>query len=151
MPKKYLFLPLLVLIVLTAAGMPYMRRARSETPAAEVKTAAQETRPAESAEQGPIKGFTAFGETWRAVVSGDTADLEGEGITCGVYKTERSAYAKGVEFSGSAHGTDFTLNIRSQPCKDAAGNKYDLTAKLFYGKKTYKGVALPKAMERADT
>lgn len=151
MPKKYLFLPLLILIALLAAGMPYLNGGGADKPAEQQNAPAQEAISEDAGESGPSDGYTAFAYTWRAVVSGDTIDLEGEGITEGVYKVERSAYAKGVEFFGNANGVDFTLNIFPQKGTDDNGFKYDLGAKLFYGKKTYKGVAIPKAYERADT
>ena len=107
-----------------------------------------------------IKSFTAYGvgkTPWRAEVKGNANEkgnklmLEGENIYTVEFNAERSAYSKGVEFSGSANGIDITLNIHSEICKDNQGNKTEFKATLHYGKKVLEGCAVAGAIEQAPT
>ncbi|MBS7828916.1 hypothetical protein J7554_07220 [Wohlfahrtiimonas chitiniclastica] len=102
-----------------------------------------------------VHDFTAYGklnEPWRIVVKhDDQLEIEGVMVREGTLKVTRSAYAKGVEFSGDYDGQPLTLNIRSLKCKDSNGDETDFTATFYYGKRTYKGCAVAGAIEHADT
>jgi hypothetical protein len=84
-------------------------------------------------------------------VDGDTVKLdvlEQKRVDLGftTVPAKRSAYAKGVEFSGKDAGADFTLTIdgreRCNKASDANGNMdREFSATLRYGKSTYKGCA----------
>lgn len=103
--------------------------------------------------EGPVTRFSAngFSPAWRAEVDGDTVKLDvpeqkrvDPGFT--TVPAKRSAYAKGVEFSGKDAGVDFTLTIdgreRCNKASDANGKMdREFSATLRYGKSTYKGCA----------
>ncbi|MDO5639978.1 MAG: hypothetical protein Q4G28_08930 [Neisseria sp.] len=138
-------------------------QAASDAPAADVAASSMATASDggnEVQQSGPIASFTAFGshpEGWRAVLRGNAEEsgnrlmLEGENLPAGEIETTRSAYAKGVEFSGSAGETAVGLNIRSQDCTDEQGNRYDFTATLDYGSKTFRGCAEAGMVAHAPT
>lgn len=102
-----------------------------------------------------VHDFTAYGklnEPWRIVVKhDDQLEIEGTMVREGTLMATRSAYAKGVEFSGDYDGQPLTLNIRSLKCKDSNGHETNFTATFYYGKRTYKGCAVAGAIEHADT
>lgn len=101
----------------------------------------------------PMRRFSAngFSPAWRAEVDGDTVKLDvpeharvDPGFT--TVKAERSAYAKGVEFSGKDGATDFVLTLHGRTRCEKAGDadgKIDreFNATLIYGKTTYRGCA----------
>ena len=111
-------------------------------------------------QSGPVKAFTAFGSKpkgWRVVVRGEAEEtgnrlaLEGEDLPEAEIDATRSAYAKGVEFSGNVGETAVNLNIRTQECTDSEGNKYDSKATLDFGSTVYEGCAVDGAVEHAPT
>lgn len=101
----------------------------------------------------PMTRFSAngFSPAWRAAVDGDTVKLDvpeharvDPGFT--TVKAERSAYAKGVEFSGKDGATDFVLTLdgrtRCEKAGDADGKTdREFNATLTYGKTIYRGCA----------
>ncbi|MDO5651630.1 MAG: hypothetical protein Q4G13_05795 [Moraxella sp.] len=102
-----------------------------------------------------VKGFTAYGNKpsgWRVVVrgngetEGNTLSIDGEGLT-GEIPATRSAYAKGVEFSGKLGDTDINLNIRTEDCTDDEGHQLQSKATFDYGTTTYEGCAVDEAMD----
>lgn len=114
---------------------------------------------ASAAYDGPVKSYTAFGNTpkpWRIVVTGNAETtgnrltLEGDDLK-GTFEAERSAYAKGVEFTGTQENVNFGLNIKGETCKDDAGNEHEFTATFDYGDVRYKGCAERGALEHAPT
>lgn len=96
---------------------------------------------------GPITAFTAYGGSWRATVEDEQLMLESTELGELNLTVMRSAYAKGVEFSADQNGKEILLNIRSQACTDAQGQKTDFTATLYVGDTTYKGCAVAGLVE----
>ena len=111
------------------------------------------TAAAAAGEEGAVTRFKAngFSPAWRAEVDGKTVKLDvpehgrvDPGFT--TVSAERSAYSKGVEFSGKDAGVDFTLNIDGRVRCDKASDENgkmgrEFSATLQYGKTTYKGCA----------
>lgn len=111
--------------------------------------------PAEAAAvaEGPITRFKAngFSPAWRAEVDGETVRLDmpehgrvDPGFT--TVPATRSAYSKGVEFTGRDGDVEFTLNIDGRMRCNKAGDEdgrldREFGATLQYGKVTYKGCA----------
>lgn len=103
-----------------------------------------------------VHEFTAFGSqgvqnNWRAVVKKGRMSLE---IAKDEYhpkiRTERLAYAKGVELTGKAKAGDVvTLNIRGQTCTDGQGKQHEFTATLYYKNQVIKGCAVRGINHRA--
>lgn len=129
-------------------------------PAAASEAVAASEAEAEVQQSGPVKAFTAFGSKpkgWRVVVRGEAEEtgnrlaLEGEGLPEAEIDATRSAYAKGVEFSGNVGETAVNLNIRTQECTDGEGNKYDSKATLDFGNTVYEGCAVDGVVEHAPT
>lgn len=55
---------------------------------------------------------------------------------------ERSAYAKGVEYTGNHEGKQFHLNLKGDQCEDTmSGQKYDMTAVFEFNGVKYSGCA----------
>lgn len=113
---------------------------------------AEDTTTAATAADGVITRFNAngFSPAWRAEVDGTTVKLDvpehgrvDPGFT--TLTATRSAYAKGVEFSGTDGKVEYTLNIRGEACERASDENgktgREFTATLDYGKTTYKGCA----------
>lgn len=130
----------------------------SQAAASSQEVSASETE-ASAAYDGPVKSYTAFGNTpkpWRIVVTGNAEAtgnrlvLEGENLQ-GSFEVERAAYAKGVEFNGTQDNVEFGLNIKGETCKDNAGNEHEFTATFDYGGVRYKGCAERGALEHAPT
>ena len=104
-----------------------------------------------------VRNFTAFsgdGENgWRAVIRNNRMELET--IKGNEYyrriPVKRSAYAKGVEFSGKTRFGEVTLNINGQRCRDHNGRMNEFTAKLYYRGKVLKGCAVRGAYGHAPT
>ena len=108
---------------------------------------------AQASEDTVLTAFTAFGgnnSAWRAVVNNDQLSIEGTELKAATITVERSAYAKGVEFSGEDQGRKIGLNIRSEPCT-LDGHENEFTATLDVGDKTFKGCAVAGAQEHAPT
>ncbi len=87
---------------------------------------AEDTTAAATAADGVITRFKAngFSPAWRAEVDGTTVKLDvpehgrvDPGFT--TLTATRSAYAKGVEFSGTDGKVEYTLNIRGEACERA--------------------------------
>ncbi|MCW9709786.1 hypothetical protein L5B71_02615 [Avibacterium sp. 21-586] len=130
----------------------------SPTISATTAPTATQTEIATKAYDGPVKSFTAFGNSpapWRAVVvgnaeeNGNTLSLEGD-LPVSQIEARRLAYARGVEFYGNVQGKEVVLNIRTQKCIEQ-GKAYPFTAKIRYGNKSYKGCALPQAIAHSPT
>ena len=84
--------------------------------------------------------FTAFGsvsenEGWRVAIKRNRLSLE---LTENnefhrKIRVKRSAYAKGVEFTGfTSLGDEAAININGKPCVDSNGNTNEFTATLYY-------------------
>ena len=106
-----------------------------------------------------VREFTAFGtisenEGWRAVIKKSNLSLE---LTKNnefyrKIKVKRSAYAKGVEFTGViSSGNQVTININGKRCIDRNGNTNEFTATLYYKGKIMKGCAVRGAFGYAPT
>lgn len=103
----------------------------------------------------PGTAFTAYGNTWRAVVDRGVLRVEGNskalrGIN-GPIKVKRSAFAKGVEFTGRSKGRTIALVVRAGQCKDTAGQNTGQRATLTIGKQRLTGCAVPGAKQTANT
>lgn len=66
-------------------------------------------------------------------------------------RVDRSAFAKGVEFTGRHHRRTVALVVRSGRCIDKAGKNTGMRATLTYGKKTVRGCAMAGAPPIART
>ena len=104
-----------------------------------------------------VRNFTAFsgdGENgWRAVIRNNRMELEtikGKEYYRRI-PVKRSAYAKGMEFSGKTRFGEVTLNINGQRCRDHNGRMNEFTAKLYYRGKVVKGCAVRGAYGHAPT
>lgn len=106
-----------------------------------------------------VRDFTAAGnisenEGWRVVIKRNRMSLE---LTKNnefhrKIKVKRSAYAKGVEFTGfTSSGSEVTININGKPCVDSNGNTNEFTAKLYYKGKVMQGCAVRGAFGYAPT
>lgn len=138
---------------------PSTQTSASVQAASDVQTeSTAQTASTTKAYDGPVKSFTAFGNTpasWRAVLvgnaeeNGNTLSLEGD-LPVGQIEARRLAYARGVEFYGDVQGKEVVLNIRTQKCTEQ-GKEYPFTATIRYGEKSYKGCALPEAIAHSPT
>lgn len=60
-----------------------------------------------------------------------------------LFKAERSAYAKGVEYTGTHEGKEFHLNLNGKSCSDMMSDQtYDMIATFKYQGIIYKGCAI---------
>ena len=100
---------------------------------------------------GPRKNYTAWGEHFRAVLSGDTLELSGDGIRDCRLHVKRVKVKNGVDFNGKIAGLPVKLSLRRQSCRDLQGRSHDLSSRLRYGKRIFRGCAVPGAFEIADT
>ncbi|MDO4694093.1 MAG: hypothetical protein Q4A62_05645 [Eikenella sp.] len=104
-----------------------------------------------------MRRFTAFSgdgdNGWRAVIRGSRMELET--IRHKEYyrnlKVRRSAYAKGVEFTGKTRYGQVTLDINNKRCRDRNGRTNEFTATLHYRGKVTRGCAVRGAYEVAPT
>ncbi|MDO5628109.1 MAG: hypothetical protein Q4G43_07290 [Mobilicoccus sp.] len=134
----------------TAASTPAPAAPTTDAPTTETPSTDAPT--GEATENGEVgTAFTAFGTdtSWRAVVDGTKLEIEGEGAQTRTVTVERSAFAKGVEFTGTENGAEVALVVRDGECKDASGQDTGMTAKLTQGGKTVEGCAVEGAVERA--
>ena len=139
-------------LMLVACGQPSTPAAQS-VPAAPVQPVAEapEVQPAETPpvaeSEGPIRVFTALGgkdaeATWRVVVEDERLTLSGKQLPVqGSFDAERSAYAKGVEFSGELEGMAVMLNIHGQACP-LDGLSFEFSATLDIADQTWRGCAM---------
>lgn len=104
-----------------------------------------------AAKPAPGTAFTAYGPTWRAVVSQGRLSIDGPGVTASKVKVTRSAFAKGVEFTGTSRGRSVSLVIRGGRCVDTAGHDTGQRAYLQVGKKKLRGCAVNGALKIAGT
>lgn len=81
---------------------------------------------------------------WSIVVSEDnklafsTPDQENDLV----FEAQRSAYAKGSEYTGEKDGKAFHLDLNAKACNDSmSGESYDMTATFEFDGQTYKGCA----------
>lgn len=110
--------------------------------------------PAQTAAAAPGTAFTAYGvkgTAWRAVVQKGSLKVESRALGTFTTKVRRSAFAKGVEFTGTRKGQAVVLTVRGGACKDASGKNTGQTAKLTVGKRVVTGCAVSGARPIADT
>lgn len=114
----------------------------SATPSAAIQTKTS----AVPVKAAPGTAFTAYDHTWRAVVSKGRLSLEGKRLPARSVKVSRSAFAKGVEFTGRHRGTEVALVVRSGRCVDVTGENTGMRATLQYGRRVLRGCAVPEAL-----
>ena len=100
---------------------------------------------------GPRRNYTAWGAGFRAVVSGDTLELEGDGVKEGCFRVKRVKVKNGMDFRCRIDGRQVTLSLRRQNCRDSQGRRYEISSRLHYGGMIFRGCALPGAYGIADT
>lgn len=99
----------------------------------------------------PGTAFTAYASSWRAVVSKGVLRFEGTRLPTRAVRVQRSAFAKGVEFTGSSRGKPVELVVRSGRCIDVSGKNTGMTASLRYGRHLMRGCAVVGAFPIANT
>lgn len=137
---------------MTFKGKPYTGCAAPASDVMPTEDGAPAVVPAVGSD-APVARFSAngFSPAWRAEVDGDTVKLDvpehqrvDPGFTS--IKAERSAYAKGAEFTGKDGATAFTLTLDGKTRCDKATTAdgpatREFNATLRYGKTTYRGCA----------
>lgn len=105
----------------------------------------------------PGTSFTAFGRRtpWRAVVADGVLTTEGPSAGQHSVAVTRSAFSRGVEFTGTettagAH-EPVSLVITSDTCRDGQGQDTGMTAVLTVGNHQLRGCAVAGAIPHADT
>lgn len=125
------------------------RAERSAQPGGSTKPArsAQSAKPAPPADAG--MAFTAYGRNtpWRAVVRKGTLTTEGPSVGEHTLRVTRSAWSKGVRFTGSEGGQKFSLVVRPGTCVDGSGQ----VATLSVGNRQLSGCAVSGAYPRVNT
>lgn len=119
-------------------------------------------RPSESGTPAPAKGdksdtaepgtaFTAYGQSvaWRAVVDKGVLTTEGPVVGERTIQVERSAFAKGVDFTGKDGRTEITLTVQSGSCIDSAGDT-GMKAILSVGDRRLQGCAVEGVYELTE-
>ena len=141
----------------TATAQPMSAASTSTTPAttsASPVPTSPATTPSTSSAPATTKStgergtaFTAYGQNvaWRAVVENGTLTTEGPVAGERTVKVERSAWAKGVEFTGRDGRTEVSLTIRTGSCADPAGDT-GMVATLSVGDRQLKGCAVEGAV-----
>lgn len=104
-----------------------------------------------AAKPAPGTAFTAYGKTWRATVSKGVLRVHGKNIRTQRIAVNRSAFAKGVEFTAKKRSLNAALVIRGGRCVDTAGKNTGQRATLTLGKKVFRGCAVSGVMPIADT
>lgn len=64
---------------------------------------------------------------------------------------ERSAYAKGVEFSGTLAGQPLDINIDDRPCTDAGRQRTEFSVTVHHGSRHLDGCAVRGIVPAAPT
>lgn len=128
------------------AAAPAGATAPSAAPAPASLVRATATTTATTTTATPGTAFTAYGSNWRVVVNKGRMTTEGRGVGQRTMRVKRSAFAKGVEFTGRHKRTPFTLVIRSGRCIDTAGHNTGMVSRLYVGKRTYRGCAVAGAV-----
>lgn len=140
----------------TATAQPMSAASTSTTPATtsaspaptSTATTPSTSAPATTKSSGePGTAFTAYGQNvaWRAVVENGVLTTEGPVAGERTVKVERSAWAKGVEFTGRDGRTEVSLTIRTGSCADPAGDT-GMVATLSVGDRQLKGCAVEGAV-----
>lgn len=113
--------------------------------------ATQSAKPAPPADAG--MAFTAYGRNtpWRAVVRKGTLTTEGPSVGEHTLRVTRSAWSKGVRFTGSEGGQKFSLVVRPGTCVDGSGQNTGQVATLSVGNRQLSGCAVSGAYPRANT
>ncbi|MDO5697467.1 MAG: hypothetical protein Q4G51_05780 [Dermatophilus congolensis] len=103
----------------------------------------------DSAEPGT--SFTAYGQSvaWRAVVDKGVLTTEGPVVGERKVEVERSAFAKGVDFTGKDGRTEITLTVQSGSCIDSAGDT-GMKAILSVGDRRLQGCAVEGGYELTE-
>ncbi|MBK7723055.1 MAG: hypothetical protein IPI32_12780 [Austwickia sp.] len=136
------------------AASPTTGTTISATSSAPATTSSSPAAPASGSSSAlPGTAFTAYGvhTAWRAVVNQGVLTTEGTAVGERSAKVTSSAFAKGVDFSGTQAGTKVELTVRSGTCVDASGEDTGMTAVLRVGAKEYRGCAVEGAIPHADT
>ncbi|MDO5504977.1 MAG: hypothetical protein Q4F49_01610 [Pseudoxanthomonas suwonensis] len=143
MMKTYLPAAAVLTLALCACA-PAPDEAAIPAPAADVMAtdpAAPPAMPADSV----VTRFRAHGNEpfWSVEVDGTTLRYSRMGEEENVaLQAERSAYARGVEFSGEADGQPFTLDIRGEDCANTMSDEtHEFTATFEYRGETLTGCA----------
>lgn len=123
-------------------GGPATTQPAASAPSSTASTSASE----------PGTAFTAYGLTvaWRATVRDGVLKTEGPVVGEHTVKVERSAFAKGVDFTGRDGRTEITLTVKSGTCVDPGGDT-GLEAILSVADRQLTGCAVEGAIEHADT
>lgn len=122
-----------------------------------IATAAPATAPAATAvaaKDAPGTAFTAYGGSrtpWRATVSKGILRVEGPGLRTQRIAVDRSAFAKGVEFTSAKRGVNASLVVRGGKCVDTAGKNTGQRATLTLGKRVLRGCAVNGVLPIANT
>lgn len=97
--------------------------------------------------------FTAYGRNtpWRAVVQKGTLTTEGPSVGEHTLRVTRSAWSKGVQFTGSDRGQKFSLVVRPGACVDGSGQDTGQVATLSVGNRQLSGCAVSGAYPHANT
>ncbi|MDO5056142.1 MAG: hypothetical protein Q4E06_02295 [Lautropia sp.] len=100
-----------------------------------------------------VRQFTAYGvgSSWRLLIDGDTAHTEGPELPAARVLLERSAYARGVEFSGTLAGQPLDININGRPCTDASRQRTEFSVTVHHGSRRLKGCAVRGIVPAAPT
>lgn len=127
---------------------------QSATPEPVTKTG-QATPSAEPTQPAADAGtaFTAYGRNtpWRAVVQKGTLTTEGPSVGEHTLRVTRSAWSKGVQFTGSDRGQKFSLVVRPGACVDGSGQDTGQVATLSVGNRQLSGCAVSGAYPHANT
>ncbi len=97
------------------------------------------------AADGVVTKFRAVGTEpfWAIDIDGDTAKyMTPDNQTGSSFPVERSAFAKGVEYSGTLNGKPAGITIRSGTCSDGMSDRnYEFTVTATLDGQTLKGCA----------
>ncbi|MCB0882724.1 MAG: hypothetical protein KDC33_10985 [Thermoleophilia bacterium] len=103
---------------------------------------------------GPGTAFTAWGTgkapAWRAVVSKGRLRVESPSLGTFTVRVSRSAFSRGVDFTGRRKGRDVGLTVTSGACRHN-GRNTGMRAKLTVGTRTVRGCAVTGVTPIADT
>lgn len=113
--------------------------------------ATRSAKPTQPADAGTA--FTAYGRNtpWRAVVQKRTLTTEGPSVGEHTLRVTRSAWSKGVQFTGSEGGKKFSLVVRAGTCVDGSGQDTGQVATLSVGNRQLTGCAVSGAYPHANT
>lgn len=143
---------LLSVLIMTACSQQAEQKSSTNNNSATV--VAQEKTPSvatASADASATRGFSysAIGNEpdWAVEVHADgmLTFFTPENMDGTKLNAQRSAYAKGVEYTGTHEGKAFHLNLNGAACNDSMSDTaYDMTATFEFDGRTYKGCATEK-------